>query len=164
MPRFRRSQRGNRRMNEKRLCVLCGVLVDASADIPLCLLPVCLSACLSVCLPPREGTTSSICPLISTARPPSAFRSLLYCLCHRLLLFLTLALPVTLLSAFISIIFLSCHTHLPPFFPRLHILLFFSSFPGVSVRRCRLCSPHVAHRAPAVRVWAVCFVPTYSRC
>lgn len=106
----------------------CGVLVDASADIPLCLLPVCLSACLSVCLPPREGTTSSICPLISTARPPSAFRSLLYCLCHRLLLFLTLLLPVTLLSACISIIFLSCHTHLPPFFPRLHILPSFFFF------------------------------------
>ena len=119
----------------------------------VCCLSVSLPACLS----------ASICPLISIARSPSAFRSLLYCLCHRLLLFLTLLPPVTLLSAFISIIFLSCHTHLPPFFPRLHILpsFFFFFFPGVNVRRCRLCSPHQAHGAPAVRVWAVWFVPTY---
>lgn len=132
--------------------------------------PVVFAACLSLRLPvclsasPRGNDILHL-PL-DLHRSPSV--------CLSLAALLSLSSP-----PFISHFAPSCHSvicfyqhhfsllsHPPsPFFSSLtHPPLFFFFFPGVSVRRCRLCSPHVAHRAPAVRVWAVCFVPTYSQC
>ena len=131
-----------------------GVLIDASTDISLCLLPVCLSACLSVCLhlPLDLHRSLSVClslaVLLSLSPPPFISHSAPSC--HSVICFYQH--HFSLLSHPPSPLFSSL-TH-PPLF-------FFFFFPGVNVRRCRLCSPHQAHGAPAVRVWAVWFVPTY---